>query len=132
MAYLPRALAFVAALSFAAAGASGADRLKVDFTKKSTGHRRGLQYEYTFKVTSAETGEPVPGAEFTVVADMPAMRGHHPTRPAAAAAGDTVGTYRATLHFFMAGEWELKLEFKTPRRDELAILDTVEVGKQAD
>ena len=126
------AIAVMAAASFAAPTASGADDLKVEFVKKSTGHRRGLQYEYLFKVVAAQTGAPVDGAEFSVVGDMPEMRGHHPTRPAVAEPGNGAGVYRVMLHFFMAGEWELKLDFKSPRPSVLLLTDTVEVRTTAD
>ncbi len=135
MANLLRACKFVFALAVASNlavfTASGADRFNVDFTKKSTGHARGLKYEYTFKVTT-KNGEPVPDAEFTVVGDMLAMRGHHPTQVAESEPGAVAGAYKATLHFFMPGEWELKLEFKKPQQDKLLVLDMVEVRKQAD
>ena len=136
MAYLtgPRELMVVlslAALPLAVPHASGADPWAVDFTKQWTGHERGLQYQYTFKVTSQANGVPVDGAEFTVVGDMPEMRNHHPTEPVVAAAGAEAGTYKATLHFFMEGKWELKLNFNKPLRNELLLLDTVQVANKA-
>ena len=137
MAYLtgPRDVMVVltlAALLLAVPHASAAELWTVDFTKQWTGHERGLKYQYTFKVTSQANGAPVNGAEFTVVGDMPDMRGHHPTQSVVAAPGSEAGTYRATLHFFMAGDWELKLDFKKPRPNELLLLDTVKVANKPD
>jgi hypothetical protein len=124
-------LSLAALLLLAVPHTSGADLWKVDFTKHWTGHERGLQYQYTFKVTSPD-GAPVDGAEFTVVGDMPDMRNHHPTQSVVAAPGVEAGTYNATLHFFMEGKWELKLNFEKPFRNELLLLDTVRVANKAD
>ncbi len=112
-------------IGLAAAGALAADRLKVDFSKKPTDAKSGLEYEYTFTVTKRKSGEPVEGADFVIATDMPAMTGAHHMPHVKAEPGEKPGTYRAKIDFDMAGGWSLILRFKKPHRDQVVVSDEV-------
>ena len=114
-----------AALLFCGAAVAG-ERMMVQHSKQPTAAESGLGYEYTFRVTSHGSGEPVDGAQFSVSTDMPSMPGaHHMPHQTGEPTGEP-GTYRAAFEFDMPGEWTLILRFSKPRRDQVVISDLIE------
>lgn len=102
------------------------DRLMVHHSKQPTNAESGLEYEFTFKVMSHSTRDPIDGAAFTIATDMPSMPGaHHMPHVQGEPTGEP-GTYKATLDFDMPGQWTLILKFEQPRRDQVVISDTID------
>ncbi|MGI9385345.1 MAG: FixH family protein [Methyloligellaceae bacterium] len=126
---LAAAVVFGVTLCHPAAEATAADRLKVEFTKKPTDAKSGLEYEYTFTVKKLKSGETVSGADFMIATDMPAMPGAHHMPHVKGEPGETPGSYRAKIDFDMAGGWNLILRFKKPHRDQVVVSD--EVARQS-
>ena len=77
-------------------------------------------YECTIRL--ARDGQPLPGAQITVGADMPSMPMAHNVKPARAKAGKAPGEYQATLDLEMLGEWAVKLRLGGPVKDQLILL----------
>lgn len=83
-------------------------------------------YDCTIRVSNAHSGAPLPGARFSVTADMPTMPMAHAMAPVDAVPVDAPGSYRVRLNLEMAGRWQLKLRFASPVRDLL--VSNVELG----
>lgn len=66
-------------------------------------------------------GQPLPGVNVSVGADMPSMPMAHSVRPVRAKPGPAPGEYRARLDLEMAGEWAVKLRLSGPVRDVLVV-----------
>jgi YtkA-like protein len=77
-------------------------------------------YDCTIKLTRG--GQPLPGAEITVGADMPSMPMAHNVKPVKAKPGKAPGEYRAKLDLEMLGEWAVKLRLRGPLQDQLILL----------
>lgn len=76
-------------------------------------------YECTIKL--ARGGQPLPGAQITVSADMPSMPMAHNVKPVRATPGKSPGEYEAKLDLEMLGEWAVKLRIGGPVRDQLVL-----------
>ena len=77
-------------------------------------------YDCTIKL--ARSGQPLPGAQITVGADMPSMPMAHNVKPVKAKPGKAPGEYEATLDLEMLGEWAVKLRLGGPLKDQLILL----------
>ncbi|MGH9577340.1 MAG: FixH family protein, partial [Terriglobales bacterium] len=77
-------------------------------------------YDCTIKLT--RHGQPLPGAEITVGADMPSMPMAHNVKPVKAKPGKAPGEYEAKLDLEMLGEWAVKLRLGGPLKDQLILL----------
>ena len=69
----------------------------------------------------SRAGQPLPGADITVGADMPSMPMAHNVKPVKARLGKLPGEYRATLDLEMTGEWAVKLRLSGAVRDMLVL-----------
>jgi hypothetical protein len=76
-------------------------------------------YDCTIKLTRA--GQPLPGVEITVGADMPSMPMAHNVKPVKASPGKAPGEYEAKLDLEMEGEWAVKLRLGGAVRDQLIL-----------
>jgi hypothetical protein len=92
-------------------------RAKADIACKPT--EKSLQYDCTIRLLDARTGEPLSGVDIMVGADMPSMPMAHNVRPVRATAGQTPGTYAATIELEMYGEWMLRLDLSGRLRDRV-------------
>lgn len=90
----------------------------------------GEDFVYECAVTLTRGGQPLPGADVTVGADMPSMPMAHNVRPTKAKPGTKPGEYRVRLELEMLGEWAVKLRLSGPVRDQL-VLHYVFDGKGA-
>ena len=77
-------------------------------------------YDCTIKL--ARGGQPLPGAEIIVGADMPSMPMAHNVKPVKAKPGKAPGEYAAKLDLEMQGEWAVKLRLAGPVKDQLILL----------
>lgn len=77
---------------------------------------------YDCTIRLARAGQPLPGAQVTVGADMPSMPMAHNVKPVKATAGKAPGEYRAMLDLEMLGEWAVKLRLAGPVKDQLVLL----------
>ena len=77
-------------------------------------------YDCSIKLT--RNGQPLPGAQITVGADMPSMPMAHNVKPVKATPGRTPGEYQAKLDLEMRGEWAVKLRLAGPVKDQLILL----------
>ena len=77
-------------------------------------------YDCTIKLTRG--GQPLPGADITVGADMPSMPMAHNVKPVKAKPGKAPGEYQAKLDLEMLGEWAVKLRLRGPLQDQLILL----------
>ena len=77
-------------------------------------------YDCTIKL--ARNGQPLPGAEISVGADMPSMPMAHNVKPVKAKPGKAPGEYQAQLDLEMLGEWAVKLRLGGPLKDQLILL----------
>jgi hypothetical protein len=77
-------------------------------------------YDCSIKLT--RKGQPLPGVQITVGADMPSMPMAHNVRPVKATPGKTPGEYQAKLDLEMLGQWAVKLRLAGPVKDQLILL----------
>ena len=103
---------------FLAAFPAFAQRVQGELACKPT--RTDFIYHCTIKLMRA--GQPLPGADITVGADMPSMPMAHNVKPVKAKPGKTPGEYQATLDLEMLGEWAVKLRLRGPLQDQLILL----------
>src|SRR5687767_2973765 len=82
--------------------------------------RTDFVYDCTIRLWRG--GQPLPGAEITVGADMPSMPMAHNVKPVKAKPGKAPGEYRAMLDLEMLGEWAVKLRLRRPLQDQLILL----------
>jgi hypothetical protein len=104
-----------AAALAALASPAFAQRLAADVECAPTKH--DLVYDCRIALTDAASGKPVPGADFSVGADMPSMPMAHNVSPVKAQPAGEPGRYAARLELEMYGEWALKLTVRRPMRD---------------
>ena len=109
--------AFLLALMLAAPAAL-AQRAQAELHCKAT--KTDFIYHCTIKLMRG--GQPLPGADITVGADMPSMPMAHNVKPVKARAGKAPGEYEATLDLEMLGEWAVKLRLRGPLQDQLILL----------
>lgn len=89
----------------------------------------GTDFIYDCMIRLTRGGEPLPGAQLTVGADMPSMPMVHNPKPVKAKPGETPGEYHARLALEMQGEWAVKLRLSSPVRDQLIVhYDFTEAG----
>ena len=81
----------------------------------------GMDFAYDCTIRLSRSGAPLPGAQFTVAADMPSMPMAHNVKPAKAAPGSAPGEYRARLNLEMMGEWAVKISVAVPLRDQIIL-----------
>ncbi len=77
---------------------------------------------YDCSIRLMRGGQPLPGAQITVGADMPSMPMAHNVKPVKAVPGKHAGEYHAKLDLEMLGEWAVKLRLSGPVRDQLILL----------
>lgn len=77
-------------------------------------------FDCTIRLTRG--GQPLPGAQVTVGADMPSMPMAHNVKPVKARPGKVPGEYAASLDLEMLGEWAVKLRLAGPVKDQLVLL----------
>lgn len=77
---------------------------------------------YDCTIRLARGGQPLPGAQITVGADMPSMPMAHNVKPVKARPGKVPGEYSASLDLEMLGEWAVKLRLAGPVKDQLILL----------
>lgn len=77
---------------------------------------------YNCTIRLSRGGQPLPGAQVTVGADMPSMPMAHNVKPVKARPGRAPGEYRASLDLEMPGEWAVKLRLAGPVKDQLVLL----------
>jgi len=82
--------------------------------------RTDFVYDCTIKLSRG--GQPLPGADITVGADMPSMPMAHNVKPVKAKPGKAPGEYQAKLDLEMLGEWAVKLRLRGPLQDQLILL----------
>ena len=82
--------------------------------------RTDFVYDCTIKLT--RSGQPLPGADITVGADMPSMPMAHNVKPVKAKPDKAPGEYQAKLDLEMLGEWAVKLRLRGPLQDQLILL----------
>ncbi len=82
--------------------------------------RTDFIYDCTIRLSRG--GQPLPGAEITVGADMPSMPMAHNVKPVKAKPGKAPGEYQAKLDLEMLGEWAVKLRLRGPLQDQLILL----------
>jgi hypothetical protein len=82
----------------------------------------GTDFVYDCLIRLKRAGEPLPGANITVGADMPSMPMAHNIRPVKAKPGKNPGEYFARLDLEMSGEWAVKLRLSGPVKDQLIVL----------
>jgi hypothetical protein len=97
--------------------ANAGERAKADVDCKMTGEK--LVYDCMIMLMNKASGDPIPGAEIVVKADMPSMPMAHNVAPVTAMAMDKPGSYHARLQLEMQGEWALTLDVSGPLRDRL-------------
>jgi hypothetical protein len=85
-----------------------------------TSTRTDFIYDCTIRLT--RNGQPLPGADITVGADMPSMPMAHNVKPVKATPGKAPGEYQAKLDLEMLGEWAVKLRLRAPLKDQLILL----------
>jgi hypothetical protein len=107
----------LAALLALAALPASAQRAQAQLDCRFTG--TDFVYDCTIRVTRA--GQPLPGAQITVGADMPSMPMAHNVAPVKAKPGRLAGEYQARLDLEMTGEWAVKLRLLGPVRDQLIL-----------
>jgi hypothetical protein len=100
-----------------AAPAAGAERARAAIECRVTPEK--LVYACTIALRRARSGEPLTGAEVVVGADMPSMPLAHNVKPATGAPTDVPGSYAATLHLEMLGDWAVHVTVTGPLRDRL-------------
>ncbi len=93
---------------------------RADATLQCTATRTDFIYDCVIRLSKG--GEPLPGAQITVGADMPSMPMAHNVKPVKARPGARPGEYRAQLDLEMLGEWAVKLRLSRPVRDQLVLL----------
>lgn len=79
-------------------------------------------FVYACTIKLSRNGQPLPGAEITVGADMPSMPMAHNVKPVKARPGKAPGEYEAKLDLEMLGEWAVKLRLGGPVKDQLVLL----------
>jgi hypothetical protein len=67
-------------------------------------------------------GQPLPGVNIMVGADMPSMPMAHNVKPVKAKPGKSPGEYEAQLDLEMLGEWAVKLRLSGAVKDQLILL----------
>jgi len=77
---------------------------------------------YDCTIRLSRNGQPLPGAEISVGADMPSMPMAHNVKPVKARPGMAPGEYVAKLDLEMLGEWAVKLRLGGPVKDQLILL----------
>jgi hypothetical protein len=97
--------------------ASAGERAKADVDCKAAGEK--LVYDCMIMLMNKASGDPIPGAEIVVKADMPSMPMAHNVAPVTAMATGKPGSYHARLKLEMQGEWALTLDVSGPLRDRL-------------
>ena len=81
----------------------------------------GTDFVYDCTIRLARGGQPLPGAEITVGADMPSMPMAHNVKPVRAKPLAKPGEYAARLDLEMRGEWAVKLRVSGPVRDQVVV-----------
>lgn len=107
---MKRILAGALFLAFASPAVAGSPETDIHCRPAGT----GPVYDCVITLADPGTGDPVPDAQFTVVADMPSMPMAHNLRPVAAVPADEPGTYHARLSLEMHGTWTVELRFSDP------------------
>lgn len=79
-------------------------------------------YIYDCTIRLSRGGQPLPGAQITVGADMPSMPMAHNVKPVKAVPRRNPGEYQAKLDLEMLGEWAVKLRLAGPVKDQLILL----------
>jgi hypothetical protein len=97
--------------------AADAQRAKAEMRCTHT----GTDFVYECIVNLTKGGEPLPGVDITVGADMPSMPMAHNVAPVKARPGKAPGEYRLQLDLDMAGEWAVKLRLSGAVRDLLVL-----------
>jgi hypothetical protein len=78
-------------------------------------------YVYDCVIRLSRAGQPLPGVEISVGADMPSMPMAHNVKPVKARPGKAPGEYEAQLDLEMEGVWAVKLRLAGPVRDQLIL-----------
>jgi len=99
-------------------GAALAQRAQAEMSCAPT--KTDFIYDCTIRLTRG--GQPLPGAQITVGADMPSMPMAHNVTPVKAKPGKAPGEYTASLDLEMLGEWAVKLRLAGPVKDQLVLL----------
>jgi hypothetical protein len=81
----------------------------------------GTDFVYDCVIRLTRGGQPLPGAQVTVGADMPSMPMAHNVKPVKATPGREPGSYEARLDLEMTGEWAVKLRLAGPVKDQLVL-----------
>ncbi len=81
----------------------------------------GTDFVYDCTIRLTRGGQPLPGAEITVGADMPSMPMAHNVKPVKAKPGKAPGEYAVRLDLEMTGEWAVKLRLAGAVRDQLIL-----------
>lgn len=110
--------ALLLGLALAVPGAALAQRAQAELACTPT--RTDYIYDCTIRLTRG--GQPLPGAQIIVGADMPSMPMAHNVKPVKATPGNIPGEYRAKLDLEMLGEWAVKLRLGGPVKDQLILL----------
>jgi hypothetical protein len=108
----------VLALALLAPAAALAQRAQAELACAPT--KTDFIYDCTIRLTRG--GQPRPGAQITVGADMPSMPMAHNVKPVKARPGKAPGEYAASLDLEMLGEWAVKLRLAGPVKDQLVLL----------
>ena len=95
-----------------------AQRAQAELTCRFT----GTDFVYDCLIRLSRGGQPLPGAQITVGADMPSMPMAHNVKPVKAKPAQKPGEYQAKLDLEMQGEWAVKLRLAGPVRDQLVLL----------
>lgn len=107
----------VLALALLAPAPALAQRAQAEFACLPT--KTDFIFDCTIRLTRA--GQPLPGAQITVGADMPSMPMAHNIKPVKARPGKAPGEYTASLDLEMLGEWAVKLRLAGPVKDQLVL-----------
>jgi len=94
-----------------------AQRAQADLECKAT----GADFVYDCTIRLSRAGQPLPGAQVTLGADMPSMPMAHNVRPSKAVPTGKPGEYRAKLDLEMLGEWAVKIRLDGPVKDQLIL-----------
>ena len=116
MKLIPTLIAIFAMLALPWAAIAG-DRAKADVGCKATSEK--LVYDCMIMLLNKKSGNPIPGAEIVVKADMPSMPMAHNAAPVNAKAIGKPGRYHARIKLEMHGEWALTIDVSGPLRDRL-------------
>jgi len=105
-------------LALAVPGAALAQRAQAELSCVPA--KTDFIYDCAIRLTRG--GQPLPGAQITMGADMPSMPMAHNVKPVKAVPGKNPGEYQAKLDLEMLGEWAVKLRLAGPVKDQLILL----------